>query len=76
MTTTAKPLEEVTQEAIRLLSRELGVADTLRFLSQFTTGSGDYTRDRHALLGNPSVEELFAEARRREALRGVTSERR
>jgi len=69
MSTTAKSIEEITQEAIRLLSREMGVADTMRFLSQFITRSGDYTRDRHALLGNPSVEELFAEARRREALR-------
>ena len=70
MSTTVRPIEEITQEAIRLLSRELGVADTMRFLDQFITRSGDYTRDRHALLGNPSVEELFAEARRREALRG------
>jgi hypothetical protein len=76
MTTTAKPLEELTQEAIRLLSRELGVADTLRFLTQFATGTGDYTKDRYALLGDPSVEELFAEARRREALLDAPRERR
>lgn len=69
MSTSVKPLEEVTQEAIRLLCREIGVADTMRFLSQFITGSGNYTEERHALLGNPSVEEFFAEARRREVLR-------
>jgi hypothetical protein len=69
MSTTVKPLEELTQEAIRLLSREMGVADTMRFLNQFITRSGNYTEDRHALLGDPSVEELFAEARRRELLR-------
>jgi hypothetical protein len=57
------------QQGIRLLSREMGVADTMRFLGQFITPSGDYTRDRHVLLGDPSVEELFAEARRREELR-------
>lgn len=39
----------------------------MRFLSQFIERSGDYARDRHALLGDPTVEELFAEARRREA---------
>jgi hypothetical protein len=75
MSTTVKPLEEITHEAIRLLSRELGVADTMRFLSQFITGSGNYTEDRHALLGNPSVQELFAEARRREALREADTRR-
>jgi hypothetical protein len=76
MSTTVRPIEEITQEAIRLLSRELGVADTMRFLSQFITRSGDYTKDRHALLGNPSVKELFAEARRREALRDAADDTR
>lgn len=76
MMTAIKPIEEITQEAIRLLSRELGVADTMRFLSQFITRSGDYTKDRHALLGDPTVEELFAEARRREALRNDTDDSR
>jgi hypothetical protein len=73
MSTIVKPLEEITQEAISLLSRELGVADTMRFLDQFITGSGNYTEERHALLGDPSVQELFAEARRREALRDARS---
>lgn len=47
-----------------VLRRELGVADTLRFLSQFATGTGDYTRDRDTLIGDLSVEEIFSEARR------------
>jgi uncharacterized protein (DUF433 family) len=47
----------------------MGVDDTIRFITLLDTPSGDYTRDRHALLKDPSVEELFAEARRREALR-------
>jgi pantoate kinase len=69
MSTSARTIEEVSREAIRILSREIGVVDTMRFLSQFIERSGDYTRDRHELLGDPSVEELFAEARRRESLR-------
>lgn len=75
MSTTMRPLEEITQEAIRLLAREMGVANTMRFLRQFMSGSGNYVEDRHALLGNPSVEELFAEVHRREALRAATRER-
>lgn len=62
-------LGEVTHEAIRVLSREMGVADTMLFLSQFMSGSGNYVEERHALLGNPSVEEFFAEVHRREVLR-------
>lgn len=75
MSTTVRPLEEVTQEAIRVLAREIGVADTMRFLSQFANGSGNYVEERRALLGNPSVEEFFAEVHRREALRSATRER-
>ncbi len=39
----ATPLAEVRERAIRILSREMGVADTMRFLSQYATGSGNYT---------------------------------
>lgn len=61
MSITAKPLSEITEEAIAILSREMGVANTLRFLSQFTAGNGNYTEDREDI----PVEEIFAEARRR-----------
>jgi hypothetical protein len=67
--------KEVTQEAIRVLAREIGVADTMRFLSQLIRGTGNYVEERHALLGNPTVEEFFAEVHRREALRSATRER-
>jgi len=40
------PLDELNDEALQLLMRELGGAKTARFLQQFTTGSGDYTEDR------------------------------
>jgi pantoate kinase len=68
MSMTEKTIEEINREAIGILFREMGVADTMRFLDQFIERSGDYARDRHALLGDPTVEEFFAEARRREAL--------
>jgi hypothetical protein len=67
-----KPLADVTQEAFAVLRRELGV-DTLRFLRQFGAGAGNYTEERDALERDLSVEEIFAEARRREALREDTS---
>src|SRR6185295_17014249 len=34
MSVPAMPLDEVTQRAIHILSREMGVADTMRFLKQ------------------------------------------
>lgn len=39
-----KPLVELTEEAIRILYRELGTVNTVRFLRQFSPNLGDYTR--------------------------------
>ena len=49
MNVQAKPLNEITRQAIDLLSKEMGIADTVRFLNQFTTGYADYTEEREAL---------------------------
>lgn len=68
MSMTIKPLTDVTHEALAMLRRELGVVDTLRFLRQFRAGAGNYTEERDALERNLSVEEIFAEARRRQAV--------
>ena len=61
MKTATKPLNEITQEATRLLYKELGVVNTIRFLNQFTTGYGDYTKEREQLLGNLSLDEIISE---------------
>lgn len=39
----ARPLSEITREAVRILLRETGVINTVRFLNQFTGGYGNYT---------------------------------
>jgi uncharacterized membrane protein YGL010W len=63
----ARPLAEVTQHAIQVLSREMGVVDTMRFLNQFVTGSGNYTQERDALLQDLSLDEILSEIRRERA---------
>ena len=75
MTVSTEPLSELNREAIDLLTRELGVARTLRFLSQYRTGQGDYTKERHQFLGEGTLEELFEEARRIDERREQTSGR-
>ncbi|MEW5930000.1 MAG: hypothetical protein AB1941_21300 [Gemmatimonadota bacterium] len=65
MSAPAKPLAEVTQHAIRVLSREMGVADTLRFLNQFATGTGNYTEEREELFGKVSLDEILGSIRER-----------
>jgi len=49
MSTQVKSLSQITQQAIEILSKEIGVADTIRFLNQFSTGYGDYTEEREVL---------------------------
>ena len=44
-----KPLNQITQEAIEILYREIGVVNTVRFLNQFTAGFGDYTAIHYAI---------------------------
>ena len=65
-----RPLTELTQDAIRILYRELGVIETVRFLRQFSNGYGNYMAEREALLGQKSLGELLAEIKQ---LRTVTA---
>ena len=60
----AKPLAEVTERAIHVLSREIGVADTMRFLGQFVTGAGNYTEEREALFRDYTLDDILTEVRR------------
>lgn len=60
-----KPLREVTQEAIEILSREIGIANTIRFINQFTTGRGNYTEEREHLFEGMSLEDIIQAIRDR-----------
>ena len=59
-----KPLMEINQKALRLLYQELGVVNAVRFLKQFTAGFGDYTKEREALFGEKTLEEIVGEIER------------
>ncbi|CDM65246.1 hypothetical protein [Pyrinomonas methylaliphatogenes] len=65
MITEAKTLAEIDQQALRLLYKELGVANTARFLKQFTLGYGDYTEERAALFADVSLDEIADDVKRR-----------
>ncbi len=60
MTARQKPLSEVNYQAIRVLSEQLGLVDTFRFVNQFTTGHGDYTQERDRLFANLTLDEIVA----------------
>jgi hypothetical protein len=60
---------QIMQIGIEALAKCLGPAGMLRFMQQYNQGSGDYTRDRDKILGNPTLSEIVAEikARRQQA---------
>ena len=61
---TAVPLADLTQSAIHVLCREIGVVNTARFLNQYSLGQGDYTQERQQLFGQMTVDEVVAEVKR------------
>ncbi|MBW4563185.1 MAG: hypothetical protein KME32_18960 [Mojavia pulchra JT2-VF2] len=52
---------EIRRLGIEALTKALGPAGMARFMQQFEMGSGDYTRDRDQILGNPTIEEIISE---------------
>lgn len=65
MITEVRPLVEINQQAIRLLYKELGVVDAVRFLKQFTQGFGNYTQDRETLFADRSLDDIVNEIEKR-----------
>lgn len=63
MTVQTKPLSEITQQAIEVLSKELGIVATVRFLGQFTTGYGNYTEEREELFKDLTLDQILLEIR-------------
>jgi hypothetical protein len=63
MTIPAKSLTDITNQALHVLAREIGAADTMRFLGQFSTGTGNYTEERAALFDHLTLDDILAEIR-------------
>ncbi|MDZ7959395.1 MAG: hypothetical protein RMY34_16170 [Aulosira sp. DedQUE10] len=57
---------EIRRLGIEALTKALGPAGMARFMQQFEIGSGDYTRDREQILGNPTIQEIVAEIKEME----------
>lgn len=57
----AKPLNEITTNAIHILCKEIGLVNTIRFINQFTIGYGNYTEERNALFGKMTLDDVIAE---------------
>ena len=58
MNTGTMTLDQIRIEGLKALERQLGPEGMIRFLQQFETGQGDYTKERHKWLKETSVETL------------------
>lgn len=65
MTAEIQPLDTINEEALQLLMKELGVANTARFIQQFTTGTGNHTEERKELLKDWTLDDVLEETKRR-----------
>ncbi len=58
-------LNQIRQAGVEALIKALGPVGKARFLQQFETGYGDYTKDRDKWLGKADVQQMAREIRLR-----------
>jgi len=56
MNTQAMSLEQIRIAGMEALARELGIVGMIRFLQQFETGHGDYSKDRYKWLDDQDMD--------------------
>jgi predicted sugar kinase len=57
-------LYEINKEANSILIKQLGLAKTIRFLNQFNTGKGDYTKLKDDRFQEKTVQEIVREIKK------------
>lgn len=60
-------LEQIRIVGMEVLMRELGLVGMVRFMQQFETGYGDYSRDRHQWLDDQTMDTVLRRLRTRRA---------
>lgn len=54
-------LDELHEKGVRILCDELGVANTIRFLTAYSNGRGNYTEERREMYKDATVDSIIAE---------------
>ena len=55
---------EIHKKSYKVLVKELGVVDFIRFIQEFEKGVGNYTEDRHKWQDRYCVEDILREMRK------------
>ena len=61
-------LEQIRITGMEALARELGIVGMIRFLQQFETGHGDYSKDRHNWLDDQDMDTVLRRIQERRAI--------
>jgi hypothetical protein len=69
-----QPLAEITTKALKVLYKEIGIVNTVRFINQFTTGYGDYTQEREQLFAGMTLDSIVSEIKRDRPRRSARKE--
>ena len=56
-----KSLHDLNREVMEILCTQIGLANTVRFFNQFSTGEGNYTEEREQLFGHLTLEEIVSD---------------
>lgn len=56
-------MEQIRIAGMEALARELGIVGMVRFLQQFETGHGNYSKDRYQWLDNQDMETVMKRIR-------------
>jgi hypothetical protein len=72
--TTILPPEKLNRIGFRVLLRELGIVNAIRFIQQYSPGEGNYTIDRDELLAGLSLDDLVTRIEQRDSTKCESSE--
>jgi len=51
--------QQIKKRGMEALTRDLGAAGMVQFMQQFSSGAGDYSKERHKRLGKLSVNDVW-----------------
>ena len=76
MNTRTMTMEQIRENGLKVLARELGPVGMVRFIQQFEKGAGDYSTERHRWLGTATVKTLVEKARTRRRVKSHSNKKK